>query len=395
MPARRRPGSIYPRGDVWRVVVELDPDPLTGKRRRITRTAPTEAAAERIRAKLVTEVAEGTAQAPERRKLRELADAWLAHIEPNRSPSTMIGYRAKLDGYILPTLGDTRLDKLRPILFDGLYARLRSEGGQDKNPLSAQTVRHVHAICHAMCEQARRWGWIVRNPVEDATPPTVERLPITPPSAEEIGKLYDGALAGDSPDYELAMVVWLSAVLGPRRGETSALRWSDWDGDQLLIQRSLVVAGDRSLRVKVTKTGKARKVGLDATTARLLTEHRARAETRAEAVGVKIRPDGYIVSEAPDCGVPLHPDVLSKRFGRLAEKLGVKAHLHLLRHANISIALDAGVPVLTVADGVGHADARMTLDRYGHVLAVTPAAAEAIVGRIRPETAPPEPLGSP
>ena len=59
-------------------------------------------------------------------------------------------------------------------------------------------------------------------------------------------------------------------------------------------------------------------------------------------------------------------------------------HLHLLRHYAVSAALGAGVPVRDVSARAGHSSARMTLDRYSHVMEPgSAAAAEAIVKGLR------------
>lgn len=43
-------------------------------------------------------------------------------------------------------------------------------------------------------------------------------------------------------------------------------------------------------------------------------------------------------------------------------------HFHALRHFGTSLLLETGIPVLVVAARCGHADTRMTLDRYGHIV---------------------------
>jgi len=59
--------------------------------------------------------------------------------------------------------------------------------------------------------------------------------------------------------------------------------------------------------------------------------------------------------------VRLHFD----RYRKLAKL--PKCSPYVLRHSHISALLAAGVPVRTVADRVGHANATMTLNVYAHV----------------------------
>ena len=54
---------------------------------------------------------------------------------------------------------------------------------------------------------------------------------------------------------------------------------------------------------------------------------------------------------------------------------------HDLRHLHATTLLAAGVPVNTVADRMGHASARMTLDVYGHAIPAHDRMAADVVGR--------------
>jgi site-specific recombinase XerD len=55
---------------------------------------------------------------------------------------------------------------------------------------------------------------------------------------------------------------------------------------------------------------------------------------------------------------------MSHRFKRLADSLGVDAHLHTLRHYAATELLTAGVDLRTVAGRLGHGDGSVTLRHY-------------------------------
>jgi integrase len=70
----------------------------------------------------------------------------------------------------------------------------------------------------------------------------------------------------------------------------------------------------------------------------------------------------------PD-GSPLHPDLFLRRFHRLTEAAGLpRIRLHDLRHTWASLALQARIPVKVVSQRLGHANIRITLHTYTHVL---------------------------
>jgi integrase len=64
----------------------------------------------------------------------------------------------------------------------------------------------------------------------------------------------------------------------------------------------------------------------------------------------------------------VHPRTFAKRFDRLVETAGVRRIvLHGARHTAATLALEAGERADVVAERLGHASARTTLDVYAHV----------------------------
>jgi integrase len=70
----------------------------------------------------------------------------------------------------------------------------------------------------------------------------------------------------------LPMFLALSAATGARRGEVLALRWSDIDGSDVLIARSLTQTR-QGLEFKGTKTDRPRQVGLEESPLRRRSAH--------------------------------------------------------------------------------------------------------------------------
>jgi integrase len=67
-------------------------------------------------------------------------------------------------------------------------------------------------------------------------------------------------------------------------------------------------------------------------------------------------------------GEPLNPDAVSIQFKRRAARLGLPPiRSHDLRHGWATMALEAGEHSKVVAEQLGHASVRVTLDTYSHV----------------------------
>lgn len=68
-------------------------------------------------------------------------------------------------------------------------------------------------------------------------------------------------------------------------------------------------------------------------------------------------------------GTPFDPRNISRRWHAICEQAGTRRfRIHDLRHASGSLALAAGVDIVTVSRRLGHASVAFTADVYAHVL---------------------------
>lgn len=363
----RRPGS-------WELVIGAGRDPMTGRYRQVRRTVRgTKRDARAALAELASEVAKGRHGGTEA-TVGELLDRWLALVEPDLSPTTAANYRRYVEHRIRPALGDVQVTKLEPDRLDAFYAALRAE-------VAPATVRLIHAIIHRALQQALRWRWIPANPASLASPARVRRHEITPPAPEAILRLV-AAAEGSHPS--LAAFVRLAAATGARRGELCALRWGDVDlgRPDVLIARAIVDTAAGPLE-KDTKTHSKRRLALDADTVAALRRHRDRLGA-ADAAGIAA--GAFVFSPEPDGSRPWSPLHWTKAFQTLCRQVGLSGvRLHDLRHAHATQLLAANVPVRTVSGRLGHADAAVTLNVYGHFLEASDQDAAAIIGGLLAE----------
>lgn len=356
-------GFIRRRGDGWQVIVYAGRDPVTARKRQVSRTVRgTKREAQALRAQLLVEVGKGQHLGTDV-TFAELVERWYEHAAPDWSPKTAAETRRMVDRVVLPRLGRVRLQKLRTADLDHLYRELRVSGGHAGGPLAPATVRRVHVIVRRALQQAVRWGWLSMNPAVHASPPRVPRHEITPPSPEAVARLLELA---EAEDPDLAVLLRVAAATGARRGELCALRWSDVDLDagSLLIARAMVL-GTEGMVERGTKTHAARRIALDRDTTAALAEYRRRCAERALECGVGLPDDARVFSFEPDGSAPWRPDVVTNRFDRLRRKAGLDSmRLHDLRHYVATRLIAAGIPVRTVSGRLGHANAATTLNVY-------------------------------
>jgi DNA-binding transcriptional regulator YhcF (GntR family) len=138
-----------------------------------------------------------------------------------------------------------------------------------------------------------------------------------------------------------------------------ALRWTDrikreGSTSVISVSRSLFVNDEGKLEEKGTKTHQQRRVVMDPEADAELDAHEQRCRLRAAELGVPFDPAGFIFSPTPDGSRPYHPDLVSKRYARLAKRLGIDSDLKNHRHYNATELILAGYNVRTTAGRLGH-----------------------------------------
>jgi integrase len=195
-------------------------------------------------------------------------------------------------------------------------------------------------------------------------------------SAQERGYRVDGAIfALRAPRYEereprflswpeverLASycsegrLVAFTALTGLRQGEVFALRRSAVDVPNRIVR---VEGSARAGEIGKTKTGRKRSVDLTVAAAELLAEQLSAREGGALNL-VFPSPNGAMWRKDNFMARVFRPAV------RRAELEGLT--FHDLRHTYASLMVAAGASPHVIADQLGHRDARLVLQRYGHL----------------------------
>jgi integrase len=379
-------GSLRRRGDrKWELRVSTGRDPVRGRYRSVSRTVQgTRREAEAALAALVTQVNTGAGgHTGTDASVAELVEQWLDLKRDALAVTTWEGYAGKARFRLIPALGKVSVRKLTVRDIDAFYRALARD-----EQLAASTIRQIHNVLTGSLGQAVRWGWRTDNPARLATLPSVRQADVRPPAPADVMTAIERA------DQELALFVRLSAVVGGRRGEVGALRWTNVDlaaGD-LSITKALVESRDRSIYEKDTKTHQARRIALDAATVEALRAWRSEVESRAKPFGVAARSDGFVFSPELDGSKPWRPYHWTSAWRRLRDHIGIDpaVRLHDLRHFTATRLLDAGVPVKTVSGRLGHARPATTLNVYAHFIPATDRVAADLIGGLLAPNSPVE-----
>ena len=378
-------GHIKAHGEgAWRLYVNGGTDPVTGRRRQITKVVRgSRKEAERILTKLLAEadggIGDGTVT------LGQALDALLDHKALSVQPTTLDTYRASA-GYVTDHLRALPVKKLTVTHLEALYAHLLTAGRRrESGPagLGHAAVSNVHAAIHNALELARRRGWVTVNVAGDAEVPRGKRRTPTPADPVALPMLLAEATALDP---RLAVFIRASICAGTRRSEMHGLRWSgvDFDRQTLTLAEVVVRAGGEWLVKEGTKTGGARTVYVDPGTLDMLRAMHDQAFETAAACGVVLPRKAFVFSDQADGSVPWKPATTARRFTRCATAAGLPAatRIHDLRALCGTHLADQGVPIPVIGARLGHTLNSTTADIYVGRVAESDRLAAEVMGKL-------------
>ncbi|MCL2579560.1 MAG: site-specific integrase [Oscillospiraceae bacterium] len=347
-------------GTTWQIIIDKGEDPKTGKRNRESITIKgTKKEAEIILNEKLTEYNRGTYI--ERSKLtvgQHLADWMKTYAEPSLAPNTVRGYKVNIDKHTLPHIGNIELQKLTPVQVQDMYKKLEAGG------LCPRSVQYVHATLRKALDRAYKMRLVSLNAAEFASPPKQIK-----PKVEVYNQTEVQTLLGAAKGTDMEVPVNLVVSLGLRRGEVLALKWEDVDFAKgtVAINRSLSnVGGETFFDTPKTAAG-IRALSLPEALIALLKAHKGRQAEPKLLLG-----EGYENNDLVCCrldGQMINPGSFSHAFSDFLERSKLRhIRFHDLRHTNATLMLQYGVPAKVASARLGHANIKITLDTYTHVL---------------------------
>lgn len=355
-PRGKGEGSVYRRPDgYWAASVELPP--RDGKRRRKVVSSKSKATVLKKLADLKQQLQSRGDLHTDSITVEQWFNVWMTDIAvKTRRPKTVASYRSIVDGWIIPTIGKVRLDKITT----ATVRRVLQAMEQATPPKSSTYMRNAHSIMSAALKDAEREGRIPRNPVELVHAPRKAATNLEALTLEEAVALLE--VFSESQDGAL----WATFILtGARRGEVLGLEW-DRVGDVLDLSWQLQrITGGQALPQGFEYRHLAD--GLN------LTRPKTRAGWRVIPLVDPLRsilgryhaasapnPHGLVFAR-PD-GQPYDPDTITKLWPKILDAAGIdkKVRVHDLRHTTVDLLYAAGVPEPDILEIVGHSSRAMS-----------------------------------
>lgn len=291
------------------------------------------------------------------------AEQWLASA--SIKVATRQSYRDTLRAYILPLIGDLRLDAVKPQDVARVVTTVLHSGK------SSRTAEYAYMITRRLLQVAFDWDLIPSNPAAKVKRPKVQHAERVTWTVAQTEAFITACQRGESAWDDMFL---LALLTGLRLGELLGLMWRDvdWEGSALSVRRVLVelTGGVFSLQTPKTRAS-LRSVALSPTALQTLRRRCEAAEPPEADAYVFRRVPGFTQSRSGTADTKRIPSkqTLADSLERACKRAGVpRMTMHGLRHQHISLLAHAGVPIKVAQQRAGHASPMMTLAVYTHVI---------------------------
>ncbi|MDQ1147048.1 integrase [Bacillus sp. SORGH_AS 510] len=351
-------GSVRKEGSKWYYVIEMGKDNNGKRKQKKKRGFQTKKDAQASLTKALHELNSGTYIEPSTQKLGEFLVDWLNYKKAMVAESTYSTYYINLKTHILPELNNMPLSNLKPLHIQQFYSKLLNE-----KKLHHNTVRKIHTMLVNALDRAVKFDMVAKNAAKLVEPPKESNAEMKVWDVGEVRSFLKAAK--DSP---FSMVYLIAINTGMRQGEILGLTWESVNLEDNILSVKQTLGHDGKTLKSTTKTAAGmRSIAMPTELAKELRHHKLEQKKQRLKMGTFYTDLNLVV--ASEVGTPINPSNLRRNFNNLIKKANLeRIRFHDLRHTHATLLLKQGVHPKIVSERLGHADTRMTLDRYSHLL---------------------------
>jgi len=277
----------------------------------------------------------------------EFVERWKVEVLITQQPSSIRSVKSHLKCHIVPQLAKLRLEQFSVENQQTFITRMFERG------VSRKSVLNVLGTLSSILTTARDWGYNCEHidVRKLRLPPRGERYEAPHFTIDQLQRIL--AIA-EEPWHTLFCILTLD---GLRAGEVLGLQWKDIDLDRRLLHVR------RSAWYGHVQTAKSKASETVLPIPQLLVNVLKKYHTQW-----KPNPQGFLFVTR-NGRPPSSNKVVEYHLWTILDALGIpRCGLHAFRHSHTALLLDSGATPKVVQRQLRHADARTTLEIYGHVI---------------------------
>lgn len=308
-------------------------------------------------------------------KVDDLFMKWLKYIKELRKDGTYKQYYSIYKEHIKPEIGKRKISSIQPSDIQDVILAMNKKTVKTRKKIdgkwieidtgksiSTWTMKHARKIMNGGFSYAKKEKLISSNPLNDPDYkieiPQRNAKPRKTLNSKELAKLYR--------QLENSRWIWSAKFMlltGMRRGELLALKWSDIDyvNNRITVDKSnsSTGLGDPKSKIHYIPLSKMMKRYLEGQKRML------KNECNPILVNEKLKKSNLVFPN--ENGVMLQPGSYYTLFARAAEKAGIHASPHMLRHTFV-YRNRKKLSLKEIQNILGHDETTTTLDIYGDMI---------------------------
>lgn len=290
--------------------------------------------------------------------LSEIIASWFKTIRPRVKESTVVKYENLLQSYIIPILGEKKLNEITHDCLEDYCNYLLLKGGNIQQGLSPKTVSDTISLLRNVLRFAAERGMEPPcNALSISIKQSQKKMRVLSHSEQQklCHYLYSNLTARN-------LGILLCLFTGLRIGEICALKWEDISLEEGVIyvhqtmQRLQIKDGCTQKTQVVISSPKSecslRKIPLSDELTKLIHEFPSSSK-------------GFLLTGS-DIKY-LEPRAMQYYFKTILKKASISdANFHSLRHTFATRCVEVGFDVKSLSEILGHASVNITMNRYVH-----------------------------
>mgnify|MGYP004664664085 CR=1 FL=1 len=296
---------------------------------------------------------------------------YLDTVKGRLSPATFELYTQTIERLISPALGHLKITDIKPVHvqeFIKQVSALNKNGDATQGKISASSVKRYLTVLQSIFKQAVKLGIITVNPA-DADRLTLQKA--VAPKIEIFTKQEAAEMLGylQNEDLQFQVLIQLAIMTGARRGELTALKFSDFDyiNNKMTIARAAIKVTGQPTQIKPPKDYEIRTVSVNQYCIDLVKLLKAEKVRESERLGSQWHENDWLFTQWN--GEIMNPQTPTKQFSKFLKRYNLKHRkFHSLRHTSATLLLYGGVNIKQVQNRLGHGDIETT-NKYLHCIA--------------------------
>lgn len=305
--------------------------------------------------------------------LEEYSKIYLEAKIKTLSPSTFEFYERAIKNKILPALGFHKVNQIKPPHIQAFINQLsgitkqKRDGTNSIEPLKPASIRRYLTVVQSIFKLAVKQNIIQSSP---AKAELLEIPRVVAPKIEIFTKQEAAEMLSylELEDLQFQVFIQLAIMTGARRGELTALKFSDFDyvNNKVTIERAAVKLKGQPTQIKPPKDYEVRTLAVNPYCIDLVKLLRVQKDKQAEALGNQWNEHDWLFTQ--DNGEIMNPQTPTKQFSKFLARNHLKHRkLHSLRHTSTTLLLYGGVNIKQVQERLGHGDITTT-NKYLHYI---------------------------